>query len=230
MRAIEPQIKTLVPAEIHDDPRDLLTSIGSSEALPGISSLVSGAGFKQVHDLPSLEAFLEQYIADILVPLELPAVLSAWQFTEDHHVRELIDLDNELLNNERLKPFRAASCAVGRRQLSKLRPLRDHRVIQRYWGAMDEGRAAAWHTLVYGILTSTYSIPLRQSLVQLAQQTLAGFTLSAVTSLKLGLQASRAMLIRRNADLPPAVNELLRHTPTASPSIFTAQISGPAIT
>lgn len=230
MPVTEPQIRTLVPAEIHSDARDLLTSIGSAEALPEISSLVSGAGFKQVHDLPSLDAFLEQYIADILVPLELPAVLSAWQFTEDHHVRELIDLDKELLDNERLEAFRAASCAVGRRQLSKLRPLRDHRVIQRYWAAMDEGRAAAWHTLVYGILTSTYSIPLRQSLIHLGQQTLAGFTLSAVTSLKLGLQSSRAMLIRRNADLPIAINELLRQTPTDSASIFTAQISGPVIT
>ena len=215
MPKTEQQIVPVIPAEISGDPRDLLTSIGESEAHPGVSAVVSANGLSKVTDLKTLDAFLGQYINTILLPVELPAVLSAWQFTEECHTRELIELDRQLLREPLLDPFKAASCAVGRRQLSKLRPLRDHRVIQRYWNAMDGGKAAAWHTLVYGILTSTYSIPLRQSLVQLAQQTLAGFTLSATLDLSLKLDGGRKVLAERFEALPDSINDLIDRSPTS---------------
>ena len=223
------QIMPAVPAEIQGDPRELLTNLGASEALPGISAVVAGSGCRRVHDLGSLDDFLRHYITDILIPLELPAVLSAWQFTEENHVRELIELDRELLQQDRLKPFRESSCAVGRRQLAKLRPLRDHRVIQRYWTAMDGGQAAAWHTLVFGIVTSVYSIPLRQGLVQLAQQTLAGFSMAAATDHQLPLPDCRDLLQGHLERLPEAINGLIRKSQTSSATVLFSGESGLAI-
>ncbi|MGB0578726.1 MAG: urease accessory UreF family protein [Limisphaerales bacterium] len=201
-----------LPAAITGEPRDLLSCVGNSEALPGISSVVANPRFKPVRDLASLDEFLGEYIGQILVPIELPAVLSAWQFTEHSQVRELIELDADLSRDEALGQFRAASCAVGRRQLSKLRPLRDHRVIQRYWQAMEEGRAAAWHTLVYGILTSTYSLPLRQSLTHLSQQTLGGFALSATVDHQFRLDDCRRILCGHCDGLGSSINSLVEST------------------
>lgn len=217
MPETEVQIIDELPAGITGEPRDLLTCVGNAEALPGIGSVVTGSRFKPVRDLASLDAFLGEYIGGILLPIELPAVLSSWHFTEQSQVRELIELDGELSRDVRLKSFRAASCAVGRRQLSKLRPLRDHRVIQRYWNAMEEGRAAAWHTLVYGILGSTYSIPLRQSLTHLSQQTLGGFALSAATDRRFRLDDCRRILRRHCEGLAGWINGLVqRATPAGS--------------
>lgn len=215
MPKTKPRIAPAIAAEISGDPRDLLTSIGEADAHPGISAVVSATGLQQVKDLSTLDAFLGRYIQEILLPVELPAVLGAWRFTEDCHARELIDLDRNLLLEPRLESFKAASCAVGRRQLSKLRPLRDHRVIQRYLTAMADGKAAAWHTLVYGLLTSVYSIPLRQSLTQLAQQTLAGFTLSATLDFSLKLDDGQKILADHFNLLSNSINQLIDHSPAS---------------
>jgi len=51
---------------------------------------------------------------------------------------------------------------VGQSQLKRFRSLRDHRLVQRYLKAVGEGRAHGWHTLVYGITLSVYSLPLIQ--------------------------------------------------------------------
>ena len=220
MSQTELQIVAQLPPEITGEPLDLLTRVGNAEALPGISSVVRSSSFKPVRNLASLDEFLGQYISRILAPIELPAVLSAWQYTERSQVRELIALDAALDRDEQLNQFRPASCAVGRRQLSKLRPLRDHRVIQRYWHAMEEGRAAAWHTLVYGILTSTYSIPLRQSLTHLSQQTLGGFALSATADHGFRLDDCRRILRRHCDGLGDSINTLIE---TATPALAIAR-------
>lgn len=197
------------PADFHGDTRELLLSIGAAEALPGTGCLTRSSSNVRPKDADSLRVFLRQYVDEILVPIELRAVMNAWQFTESGHARELIELDCALLKEDRLENFREASCAVGRRQLSRLRPLREQRVIQRYWNAMDQGQAAAWHTLVFGMMTSVYSIPLRQGIAQLASQTLGGFTLSAASDYKLRLNDCREVLSEQVERLPLAINGLL---------------------
>jgi len=197
------------PVDFHGDTRELLLSIGAAEALPGTGCLARGSSTVRPKDAESLGVFLRRYVDEILVPIELRAVVNAWQFTESGHARELIELDRALLKDDRLETFRESSCAVGRRQLSRLRPLREQRVIQRYWNAMDQGQAAAWHTLVFGVMTSVYSIPLRQGIAQLASQTLGGFALSAANDYKLRLNDCRKVLSEQVERLPEAINGLV---------------------
>ncbi len=210
------------PAEFHGDARELLRSVGSAETLSGTARLERSASFVRPKDAASLDVFLSRYTDEILIPVELPAVLDAWSFAEAGHARELIELDRELLRDERLKPFRDASCAVGRRQLSKLRPLRDQRVTQRYWKAMDNGEAAAWHTLVFGVMTSVYSIPVRQALAQLAGQTLGGFAFSAAGDYQLRLDDCRTVVAEQAERLPERINRLIQEDSRHKQPLFAA--------
>ena len=67
-----------------------------------------------VSDLRGLQLFLERYERDILRPIELPAVQSAYWFANRGQFRELLELDAELSANVSLMPFARASLSVGR--------------------------------------------------------------------------------------------------------------------
>ena len=82
---------------------------------------------------------------------------------------------------------------MGKFQLAALRPMRDQRVVQRYWTALESGQAQGWHTLVYGLTLFIYSVPLRQGLVHYAEQTI--FSLADIASRRAGLAAKEC---RRN--------------------------------
>lgn len=58
-------------------------------------------------------------------------------------------------------------------------------MVRRYLEAAERGEARAWHTVVYGLMMSVYSLPLRQGLIHYGTQTLRGFVVSAGTSLGL---------------------------------------------
>jgi urease accessory protein UreF len=68
-----------------------------------------------------------------------------------------------------------ASWRVGRRQLNRLRPLRDLRVVQKYLSALDAGTVRGWHPMVFGVVLAAFGIPLRQGLVHYATQTATGW-------------------------------------------------------
>jgi urease accessory protein UreF len=57
--------------------------------------------------------------------------------------------------------------------------LRDERTVQRYLAAVEEGRAAGWHTMVYGLSAAVFSWPLRSALLIYARETLSGLARSA---------------------------------------------------
>lgn len=71
-------------------------------------------------------------------------------------------------------PLREASRKVGQRQLSRLRALRDQRIIVRYLDAIGAGQANGWHPIVYGLYLAVFSLPLRQGLVNFGEQTIRG--------------------------------------------------------
>jgi urease accessory protein UreF len=125
-------------------------------------------------------------------------------------VRELIALDCRLASEPILQAFASASRRVGQSQLRKLRPLRDQRVVQRYLHAVESGQADGWHTLVYGLTLAVYSLPLRQGLLGYAHQTTRGFIYSAARMLQLSEHQCRALFDTLCADLPAAVEDLLR--------------------
>lgn len=201
-------LESLAP-ELTGDARELLDQLGAPEALPTLSLAASALTLEAVRDEPTLRRFLAGYREQVLGPVELPAILAAHGHACRSELRELLALDHALAADLRLREFRAASAAVGRRQLSKLRPLRDQRFVQRYLRAVEAGEAHGWHTLVFGVFLAQYSLPLRQGLMLYAQRTLGGFLDSAGATLRLPEAQCDEIFSEATAPLPAQVNGLL---------------------
>ena len=115
-----------------------------------------------VSDLRGLRLFLERYERDILRPIELPAVQSAYWFTNRGQFRELLELDAELSANVSLMPFARASQLVGREQLRLLKPMYDQRMMQRFRKCVVSGEASGWNPIVSGMFLSLHSVTVRE--------------------------------------------------------------------
>ena len=197
-------------APLLGDPHPLLAQMGGAGELPSPALATVGVQLQRVRLLPALRSFLEAYQAELLILVELPAILRAHTHTVRHEPRELIALDQQLARAPKLKEFAAASCHVGQRQISRLRALRDHRVVQRYLAAVEHGDAHGWHTVVYGLSLGVFSLPLRQGLVGYARHTLGGFIESAVGPLALTADQCRELYENAGAGVPEAVQALLQ--------------------
>jgi len=162
-----------------------------------------------VHDLGSLHRFLQTYRDETLLPLELSWVLQAWQHAERFQPRELIALDACVGRHHWIQELAAASRHVGRSQLRLLKPLRDLRLVQRYQAALDAGQAQGWHPVVYGVVLSVFSIPLRTGLANYAQQTLDGFLRSSSRSLPIAEDSLRTLSQALWEPVPERVNQVV---------------------
>jgi urease accessory protein UreF len=163
----------------------------------------------QVHDMASLRQFLQHYVAGALAPVELPAIFGAFEHARLYQIHELIEQDRQLALPALPEAFIEASRQVGRIQLRRLRPLRDERRVQRYIQAVESGRAYGWHTVVYGLATALFSLPLRPALLSYARQTIYGFIGSAAA--RRGLDQDECGLLCDEAveGLKPSVERLL---------------------
>jgi urease accessory protein UreF len=197
------------PAELLGDAHPLLDQLGSTEELAVTSTLTSVMEFARVRDLPTLRAFLDTYHAQVLRPVELPAIVSAYQHATRGESRELIALDRQLAGETMIRDFALASCRVGQRQLSKLRPMRDQRIVQRYLAAIEAGEARGWHTLVYGVSLAMFSLPLRQGLQNYIEQTARGFIDRAARSLRLTETSCDELAAQYFIAAPQAVTQAL---------------------
>src|SRR5437667_1439492 len=182
-----------VVEEFVGDLAPLAAQIGSAEGLAALSGAVPRK-FHRVKDLASLRCFLLDYHSEVLIPLELPAICRAHGHASRYEIRELIELDRQLAREMLLQRFATASQRVGKTQLKRLRPLRDQRLVQRYLRAVQAGEAQAWHTVVYGLVLSPYSLPLPQGLLSYAQQTMRGFVRSAAGHLQLSPAECEALM------------------------------------
>ena len=171
------------PAEWLGQWHPLAAQLGSADGLVALASLTAALNLPPVADFETLRRFILNYHARVLRPVELPAVLRGFNHAARFELRELIAYDQELTSLPELKPLAAASRRVGRFHLESLRPLQDDRFVRRYLAALDEGQVNAWHTLVYGLTLSVYSLPLRQGLISYAAQTTRGFMQIAVAGL-----------------------------------------------
>jgi urease accessory protein UreF len=168
-----PEDAELLPAEFSA----LLGQIGSPDGFSDGFAARLTAG--EIHAGKGLRDFLAGYQTQLLEPLEMPAICRARSHAALGHARELIALDRELAVKQVWPPFAAASRRIGRAQLERLRPLRDERTVQRYLAAVEAGRAAGWHTVVYGVALAVYSWPLRHGLLIYARETLSGLARAA---------------------------------------------------
>jgi urease accessory protein UreF len=202
-------------AEWLGDWHPLAEQLGSADGLAALGSISASLRLRPVQDLPSLRRFLRSYQAQILLRLELPAIQAARGHAARNELCELISLDRQLAEEAGLQTFAEASRRVGQGQLQKLRALRDLRLVQRYLQAVDSGVANGWHTLVYGLTLEIYSLPSRQGLLGYAQQVTRGFIYSAARRLQLSERQCRDLFDERCAELPAAVEEMVRQKAAA---------------
>jgi urease accessory protein UreF len=205
-------IAELDPVLVLGEPHPLIEQLGSTEGLVTLSSLSAALSLPRVDSRPSLELFLQAYRSHFLLPLELPTIHQAYVHTARYEIRELIAMDRRLEGTMLFKDFANASRRVGRSQLSRLRPLRDERIVQRYLHAVEAGEAHGWHTVVYGLTLAIYSLPLRQGLLNYGRQTLRGFIHSAAPRLQLSEEEVIGLLDEAAASMPAAVEALLKST------------------
>lgn len=189
------------------DPRALAEQLGSAEELTTLSPTACSHYLTKIHSLPSLREFLLKYSETTLGPHELPSIYTAYQCAAHNFSRELLALDKQVATEFSTHDFQLASRHVGKRQLNRLRALKDLRLVQRYREAVNEGTAHGWHTLVYGIVLSTYSIPLRQGLLHYGRQTLGGFIQSAARTLDLPDAACLELQVEMNGLLRPMIEK-----------------------
>ena len=187
--------------------------IGSPSGLAILGAAPVELKVRSVVDLATLREFLEGYLKEILKCLELPLIRLSCHHAGRCQTRELIALDELLANKPILNPFATVSQKVGLAQLRALRPLRDDRVVRRYLEAAERGEARAWHTVVYGLMMSVYSLPLRQGLIHYGTQTLRGFLVSAGTSLDLPEQQLEELHEQLCSRLPGLVEIVLTGEP-----------------
>ncbi len=192
------------------DARDLAERLGSADELTTLSPTACSHQLTKVHSLPALREFLLKYRDQALGPHEFRHIYQAYNFATQNHIRELLELDKELAKNSMLNEFQLASRHVGKRQLNRLRPLKDLKLVQRYCEAVNEGKAYGWHTLVYGVVLATYSLPLRQGLLHYGRQTLGGFVHSASRALESREEASLQLQVEIYSSLPPLIDETVR--------------------
>ena len=201
--------------ELLGDWHPLLQQLGSAEGLVTLSTASHSLQLNNVDSVSSLVTFLETYQSQILIPHELPAIQRAYRHASRNETRELVAFDQELANEPALKLFASASRRVGQAQLKRLRPLRDHRLLQRYLRTMDDGVANAWHTLVYGLTLSVYSLPVLQGLTSYEKQTLLGFMHAVSRTLRLSEDDCRNLLEQLSPSLPSPTEPILgeEHSP-----------------
>jgi urease accessory protein UreF len=196
-------------AEENVDTRSLTQQLGSADELTTHSPTACGHQLTKVHSLPALRSFLSSYRSTILGPHEFRHIYNAYNYAAKNFTRELLALDKEIGREPVLKDFQLASRHVGKRQLNRMRMLKDLRTLQRYRDAVNEGKAFGWHTLVYGLVLSTYSLPLRQGLLHYGRQTLGGFIESAARTLDLNSDACLDLQLELNSSLPIMIEETL---------------------
>ena len=204
----QPQL-THDPAEWLGDAHPLVEQLGSADGLASLHALADSLRARPVASLPALREFLHAYHQRVLLPLELPAIRTAFDHASRNELRELIAFDQQLVDEPALRNFAGASQRVGLGQLQKLRPLRDERMVQRYLFAVENHEAHGWHTLVFGLTLAVYSLPLRPGLLGYAHQTTRGFIQAAARGLKLTEVECCALFNELCAPLPGKVDLLV---------------------
>jgi urease accessory protein UreF len=192
----------------------LLQQVGIGGILPACDSPLAPHS-THLTGLPALQEFLDTYLTQILLPLELPAIAEACGRVRRGELRELIALDRQLAEEKRLAPFALASRKIGAIQLQRMKPLRDERTVQRYLCAVESGRAGGWHTLVYGLTLAVYSIPLRQGLLHYGRETLSALAHAAAGAGKFFDPVCQEMLETLLSRLPEAVERTIPACDTA---------------
>ena len=204
-------------------------ALAATRGFPVVGLLADCPTLPPLTSLAAFREFRERYVREILTAHEMPLIIAAYEFASRGQARELIAADQAWsVRQATTSPsahgwpgaeFGEASLRVGRRQLNRLRPLRDLRVVQRYLAAIDANEARGWHPLVFGVVLASYGLPLRQGLLHFAQQTIAGFFAGAPVSGQLSEAAQVELFAETDRQSVAAVGQVLSSA-TGSQSLF----------
>lgn len=194
------------------DCHPLVEQLGSAGGLVAPDAAAATLQLGPVRDRVALREFLRAYHAELLLPVELPAIRRAWGHATGNEFRELARFDCALRDEARLQPFATASQAAGQRQLRRFRPLRDVRLVQRYLAAMEREEVQAWHTLVYGVTMWLFSLPLHQGLLGYARQVTRGFIRAAAEDVGISAREGKALFEELAGPLAAAVPAVVAAT------------------
>lgn len=190
---------------LQGNPAMLLSQLGFPHAFEA-AWWGEGAGLLKGREKgESLRCSLDHRMCEALVKGDWPVVCRAWGHAQRGEVRELIALDAAYVPVGLTEAACRASRRVGRQQLETLLPLRDQRVVHRFWSALRTGEASGWHPVIYGLWLSVYAVPLRQGLMHYAEVVIRSWLKSASveplieagdveTSLESQLHSLRALL------------------------------------
>ncbi len=124
-------------------------------------------------------------------------------------LKELLDLDKGLAQRAELQPFADASCWVGSCHARSMRGMKDHRTVWRYCKAIRTKKAHGWHAVVYGVVLSAFSIPLRQGLANYCERTMGGFVDAVASARKFPEEEMRQIKESISADLTPEIDRAI---------------------
>ena len=175
------------------------------------ADLVAGAlGMGPLTSADELAVALERYRTTLLEPIELPTLTKAQRLASRGRTKELIALDQDFLGNHpEWLPLSTGSTRFGRDYLSRLRPLRDERVVQRMLEAVQAGKTPGHHHIVFGLTMAVYSIPARQGLADYAQGALEALISSAAGKLNLTQEDRAELLAPSQTHLPSAIDRMV---------------------
>ena len=183
----------------------LLEQLGSMEDLVSVTAASALLQDAPIHNLQTLAVFIETYLEEILVPVELPLIHKAFLHASRNECRELIALDRSAAEKMVMPQFVSASRRVGHAHIQAMRPMRGERLVHRYLAAVESGEANGWHTIVYGITLALFSLPARQGLMHYAYRTMGGFVHAAARSLLLNERQCLEIIEDLCDDLPQAI-------------------------
>jgi len=205
----------------------LARQLGAADELTAVGPALGAPG--GIRTEAELREFLRGHREEALGGREFAVICEAQACASRGFLQELLALDRRLAGEGQRTPLEGelakASRAVGRRQLNRLRDLRDLRLAQRYREAVNAGQAHGWHTVVYGLVLAAYSLPLRQGLLHYGRQTLNGFIRPAARALRLTEEAQRALEAEEQAALLPLIEAALRRameTPSPDARVLAA--------
>ena len=180
------------------------------EDVLGADHVAGALGMGPLTSADELAVALERYRTTLLEPIELPTLTNARRLASLGRTKELIALDQDFLGNHpEWLPLAAGSLRFGRDYLSRLRPLRDERVVQRMLEAVQAGKTPGHHLIVFGLTMAVYSIPARQGLADYAQFALNALIATKARKLRLTQDDRDTLFSHSQSRLPEAIDRMV---------------------
>lgn len=176
---------------------------------PAEEGILGALDTSQIDSPKSLSIFLKRYSDRVLVPIEIPTITEASLMVGRGEFKELLDLDQRLAQRAEWRPFADASRWVGSCHARSMRGMKDHRTVWRYCEAIRTKQANGWHAVVYGVVLSAFSIPLRQGISNYCDRTLGGFV--DAVALTRGFSSTEVIQLKAqfSGELAPEIDRAL---------------------